>query len=261
MFSKIIYILLTLLIFLIFPQKVNATPIIKIDSFPSTAISGQEFDINFSVSELSVDTNYYAKSLGGIDFNEVDTWNSNWLQQNAAWTNMPTFLSNAEGSASGVLKSRFALTTSEGNKDYKIRIRKTDGTTNYDSDVVTILISTPSPSPTPTPTNPPTQAPTQAPTASPTKSPTSVPTKTVTSKPTSKPTPTEKSTEESLVLEPQVLSLSTIASSPEPEKNLPAGKQGKLPIVAIILIISGIGCLGYGGYLLYNMKHASKEIG
>jgi len=259
MYSKIKYIFLILLVFFIFPQEVFSAPVIKIDNFPTTVISGQEFDINFSVSGLSIDTNYYAKSLGGIDFNEVDTWNSSWLQQNAAWSSMPIFASNTEGSASGILKSRFAITTLEGNKDYKIRIRKTNATTNYDSDLVSILINTPSPSPSPTATATPTStlSPTLKPT--PTKSPTPQPTKSPTPKSTTSSTPTGKPTEEPVqTIEPLIVlntktPIGIVAGAKTTEKS---------PILAIILIICGVGFLGYGGYLLYNMKNAKDtEVG
>jgi hypothetical protein len=255
MYSKCKLIFLLLLPFFIFPTQAFSAPEIIIDTYPANIIAGQEFDVNFSVLGLPANTNYYSKSIGGIDLEEVDTWNINWLQQNDAWTSMPTFTSNSEGSASASIKSRFALTTLGGNKEYKIRIRKVDSSTNNDSPSVNILVATPIPTPTSTPTQTATATSTTTPTSTPTKTATATPTKTATTKPTTTATPKETPTEESEEKNEINLTGTDIKIETSPEGVVAgASVTKKSPILSIFFILSGLGSLGYGGYLIYNNR-------
>jgi hypothetical protein len=256
MYSRCKFLILLLLPFFVFPTPVLSAPEIIINTYPSNIIAGQEFDVNFSVLGLSSDTSYYSKSIGGINLEEVDTWNINWLQQNDAWTSMPIFISNSEGSASASIKSRFALTTLEGNKEYKIRIRKVDSTTNNDSPSVNILVATPIPTPTSTPTQTATMTSTATTTPTPTKTATATPTKTATAKPTTTATPEETPTEESEAKNEINLTGADVKIETSPE-GIVAGASvtKKSPLLSIFLIVSGVGFLGYGGYLIYNKKH------
>ena len=142
-------------------------------SAPTSVTSGEEFNVSFDGTDLVPGTAYYAKALGGESFTKVDTWNSSWLQQNSAWSGMPVFTSNAVGSISATLKARFEQDTSSGGKEFKVRIKKTDVSGNYDSEIVSISVTAVTPSPSPSPV--------QSSTASPTSIPS--PTKTSTPKP------------------------------------------------------------------------------
>lgn len=260
MCSKNIIILLTTILFFFFPPKTLSAEVINIVNFPTTKIAGEEFEVNFNATTLSVSSNYYMKGLGGdvgSGLTEVDTWNNAWVQQNGSWSSMPTFSSNSEGSASAILKVRFDPSVSTNSKEFKLRIRKTDSSENIDSNLVSIAVIAATPTPTQAPTNPPTTSPTKTatPTQTATTTPKPTPTKTSTTKPTS--TPTEESSEtnepENLISDIKIIDATPIGMVAG------ATTTKKSPIVAIILIISGIGFLGYGGYLLYNMKHAKIE--
>ena len=252
-FIKILVYIVIFVSFYILPTSIFSAPEIIINTYPMSIIAGQVFDVNFSVLGLPSNTNYYSKSIGGIDFEEVDTWNINWLQQNDAWTSMPTFTSDSEGSASASIKSRFAMTTLGGSKEYKIRIRKIDSSTNNDSPSVNILVTTPLPTPTQTATATSTPTTTAASTSIPTKTATATPIKTATTKPTTTATPTEKPTDEPESENKINLTETDIKVKTSPE-GIVAGATTtkKSPLLSILFIISGVGFLGYGSYLIYN---------
>lgn len=234
------------LFLLLIPNVVSAAPVVSIDTFPPSAIAGVEFDVVFSASGLEPSTNYNSKALGGESFNQVDTWNSSWLQQNASWSSMPEFSSNPEGTASASVKARFESSTSSGAKEFKIRIRKLNTDPYYDSSAVNISVTAVTPSPTAVPaTSVPTASP--APTVTPTKTPTPIPTKTPTSKPTTPPNPEPEILGEEITLEPET---SKPSSTPEglPKKNF--------PILPITLVASGIGMIGFA---VYNLVRAGKN--
>lgn len=110
---------------------------------------------------------------------------------------------------------------------------------------------TPSPSSTPIPTQEPTTAPTSIPTSNPTITPTSKPTPT--KSPTPKPTQTPTETPDDLVNTaiPILVGLSGSTSTPE---SLVAGASTskKSPVFSIILVISGLSLMTFGGINLYK---------
>ena len=108
--------------------------------------------------------------------------------------------------------------------------------------------------PTPTPTSTPTQTATSTPT--PTKTATATPTKTATAKPTTTATPEETPTEESGTKDEVNITEADVKIETSPE-GIVAGASitKKSPLLSIFFIISGVGFLGYGGYLIYNKKH------
>lgn len=127
------------------------------------------------------------------------------------------------------------------------------------------------PDPTPEPTIVPTQTATSLPTATVTLTPT--PIKTITPQPTSKPLPTKTSTPKP---SPTPTSDPEETNEPEADGNNeslnnssgdnkiypePTGQVAgvtytkKTPIIAIIFMFLGVCCLGYVGYMLYNVKH------
>lgn len=111
------------------------------------------------------------------------------------------------------------------------------------------------------------KAPTPSPTATATPTPTTIasptPKPTPTKTPSPKPTPTLTSTPIVTIKPQQTIEPLIVLNTKTPiGKVAGASTTKKSPILAIILIISGISFLGYGGYLLYNMKNAkNKEIG
>ncbi|EKE04955.1 MAG: hypothetical protein ACD_19C00427G0002 [uncultured bacterium] len=164
------------------------------------------------------------------------------------------------GNWSGQIKVKNSPTNSSylGPGEYLLKLKRYSGKSkdsSGDSNPLTIGLLENTPSPSPTPTNPPTAQPTQAPTSSPTKSPTPIPTKTAT--PKSTPTPTS---EAEVTNEPENLirEIKIIDATPT---GIVAGATTtkKSPILAIILIILGVGFLGFGGYLLYNQMHAENQ--
>lgn len=236
------------------PFKVLATPNISILSFPSSIAAGQEFDINFSVTDAIPTSEYYAKGLGGENFTEVDTKNGDsWYQQNAAWASMPIVMANSEATISGIFKVRFDSASIAASKQFKIRIRKTDNETNYDSSVVSIDVSA-APTPTPTPTQSPTPSPSLTPSPSKTPTPTPIPTKTPTPRPTPTPTPevlgeeTVLPTPATLVTDLQIqFSTASPISSPKDSDD-----QRKFPFIAIGFVGAGLLLIGLSGYVAFR---------
>lgn len=212
---------------------------IVINSHPSSVTAGTEFDVGFKAEGLAINSNYNIKGLGGESFTEVDTWNNQWLQQNAAWDAMPAFASG-DGSPSGTFKVRFDVNAA-GTKDFKIRIKKADSSNaNIDSSLVSILVNEAPPAPTPVP------SPTKTPTPNPTTA--AEPSSQVTSKPTSQPTlrPTPKETPEVLALETSQTPLA--ASFPAQTPSVSENTSRKFPFLPIILILLGFGFIGFAVY-------------
>lgn len=226
--------------------------VIGITNFPQEKIAGQEFEILFNIVNAVPNSLYYGKALGGENFTKVDTGNSgDWYQQNTSWSSMPQFLSNSEGSISGVLRARFDTQISPGPQDLKIRFRKTDDDINYDSETVIIKISTPNP--TVVPTNTPTLSPTQKP---------SSPVPIATSSPTPKSVVTMRpSPEPTLVIDetnkPEVLAVETNDTVLEKAKT--SKPRNNLLILSIIIISLGIGLICVSGYLAYKIRYNSTR--
>jgi len=121
--------------------------------------------------------------------------------------------------------------------------------------------STPTPESTPTeePTLTPTSTPTKTSTPTPTKTATATPTKTATAKPTTTATPEETPIEESEAKNDINITGADVKIETSPE-GIVAGASvtKKSPLLSIFFIISGVGFLGYGGYLIYNKKHETS---
>jgi hypothetical protein len=229
---------------------------LSIMSYPGQIVAGQEFEISFETSGLSLSKNFNIKGLGGENFTEIDTWNSEWLQQNAAWDKMPVFTSNPEGSASGILKVRFDPSTLSGDKELKIRIREIGSSNNIDSNLVNIFVVTPPPTPTPIPT--PTPVPTQAPVSTPvpTKNPTPLPTKS----PTPKSTPLLKKTATAGSSEAVLgITEATQIPSPTPAELDTKDADKKFPYFAVVLIVLGIALSGLSIFLANNKNKTSSS--
>lgn len=243
------------LLSLLYPSNINAATL-QIDTSPSSVTAGNEFTVTFSASDLEPSVLYYAKGFGGIDFEEVDTWSdktSSYLQQNASWLNMPEFTSGGDGTGLLTLKARFQ-SSSQGSKNFKVRIRKANVDPNYDSTIVTIQVDTATPSPSPTPT--------ATPTATPTPTPNPTPTKTPTPKPTAKPTPLVLSGETGPPppSNSEVLGLRGGLATTDPEAQVGSSETKKsFPILSWILILFGVSLISFTAFRLFlNMKEGNK---
>lgn len=254
MYNNLKIFILSIFLFIYSFSLVHASETLNISSFPTSKNAGEEFDINFTAIGLTSSASYYMKGLGGntttTSFTEIDTWNNGWVQQNGSWVSMPTFSANAEGSASATLKVRFDPNVATNNKDFKLRIRKTDSDINIDSNIVGISVTAVTPSPTSVPTATPTKTPSPAPTAAPT-------TKPVVKTATPKPTQTSEPTEETKIEEAISTNIEvTQTSTPEPLVLGENIEKKKVPIIAYVFIVLGLGFLGYVVYLIYNQKNA-----
>lgn len=241
---------LTFVLFFVFPPSIYATTQVSIDSFQNTIVAEQGFDVYFSATGLDSGASYYVKALGGNNFTEADTWNnntSNWLQQNASWTNMPDFTANNEGSASATIKTRFEK-EAVGSKEFKLRIRKINVTPNIDSDVVIISVSAASPDPTSTPTESPTDTP--SPTPIPTSTQTPTPRPTVKAAATKRPIKLTFDTDDS---EDSILGLREgLAPSPTGTPEPEVGR--KFPWSSLFFILGGIGFMGFAGFSFLKQR-------
>ncbi len=248
---------------LFFHREVFAVDV-SINSVPSSVVAGNEFSVSFTGTSLTTNASYFVKAMGGDSFYDVQTKNesaSAWLAWNAAWTDMPSFNSNPEGTMSATIKALFKSDTSAGDKQFKIRIKRSDSSTTYDSSIVSISVSTPVPTPTPSPTS--TSTPTSTPTPTVTPTPTSTPTKTPspTPTPTKTPSPTpkvlSKATDNS---QDDINKIRQTLATPTPEM-LVAGEettQRKFPVLALLFISSGLALIGWVGYT-YLQQQKSEE--
>lgn len=224
-------------------SSVQGTMQVSITTFPSSITAGQEFEVSYQGTGLELNQNYNIKGLGGENFTEVDTWNNEWFQQNAAWASMPVFGSGADGSPSGTLKVRFDSETQSGAKDFKIRIKKSDSSdTNIDSLPVSISVSALPPTSTPE------SAHTSVPTLTPMSTPTSIPTVLKTSSPRPAATPKTQTPEVlgETVLDPT--SLPTVT----PLKKVENRNQSNFPFIAVVLVIIGLGFVGTSCYMAFH---------
>jgi len=127
---------------------------------------------------------------------------------------------------------------------------------------ISCLSLAPSPTPTATATTTATSTPTVTTTATPTRTATATPTKTATPKPTTTSTPTETPTDEPESENKISITETDLKLETSPE-GIVAGATTtkKSPLLSILFIISGVGFLGYGGYLIYNSNHGKKDPG
>ncbi len=248
---------LSIIILFTFPQKVNAAFNFNISSPSATLINSgaQEIEVFLNITELPSES-YFRLSLqkesGGSYYGYVQNNNNEWAKIQTLSGDCTSYFKITDLKTSLViLKYKIGDDLSLDNGNYFLKAHKFTKTCSSYTDglnAISVTVSLPTPTPSPTPINTPTEAPTANPTVKPTPTYSSTPKPTL--KPTSTPTPTPN------VLEPQVLSLSTTVSSPITQINT----NKKSPVLAVVLISLGIGFLGYGGYLLYNMRNANKEI-
>ncbi len=134
------------------------TPAISIETFPSTASVMQSFAMRFTVSNLSPDTEYTFKAIGGLNDKEsMETYNSgSWYGYRDAWDNHPKFKSGSDGKLTQSISMRVKDAQEAGEYKVQIRIKEID----KDSDIKYISIKSREPTATITPTSSHTPTPT-----------------------------------------------------------------------------------------------------
>ncbi len=109
------------------------------------------FLVAITISGAAPNTSYFVKTVGGVstgsaDLRAVSTLNasgSGFLAWNGSWASMPSVTTDASGSASLVVESRFnSAATVIGNNLFFVRIRKTDSETNLDGPLVAVGVLT-----------------------------------------------------------------------------------------------------------------------
>lgn len=255
MYKKVVFAFI-IFSFLIFPKKVLAVTI-TLNSYP-TSVSSEIFNVDVTVSGATNATNYLRVDLykDGTTNYFGETYNgSDWYSGSDGKNYFPVTIQNS--SASATLQAQIGnpnTTDYLGPGTYKLKIRRyTSSGSQSQNDVQTpIDIQLTYSTPTPTPTQTPTASPTNTPTSTPSPTPKPTPTKSTTPKPSPSSSPTSEPTNFISDTDVKIIENTPIG--------LVAGATDtkKSPVVAIIFIISGIAFLGYGAFLLYNMKHVVR---
>lgn len=269
MYSNFLILLSLFLITLISPQKVNAQ--LLINEFSPKNPEWVEI-INVGSSEINLSGYYFDDDS---DFNS-DSGNStkvllNGLFQpnNLCFIDLNSYLNDGGDTptlfaSNGDILDSYIYSSSSANLSYS-RVPDAGvwqvGTVFSKASQSCSLLPTPSPTPTQIPTAEPTNAPiiTTPPTTVPTSQPTVKPSPT--KSPSPRPTVTPKSTEEPEETDKPAINLEfgqgNITQSSETPEGKVAGIKttNKSPVLAIVLILAGLGCLGYVGYMLYNMRN------
>lgn len=255
--KKIIILFLVFIFFILFPQKTIASVLIN-EFSPSTDPEWIELyndgdnDINLSGylledgnSSKSDDLNINGTiaSKGFIVFIHSEGWLNNSGDTIKLYNNASPSAIIDQYTYSSVDSTKSVARIPNGSENWQITTNITNNSIN------------PTPTPTQSPTNPPTTAPTTTSTPIPTKTSTPIPTKTSTPKPTSTPTIEAEATNEPVNL------ISDVKVSETTPIGIVAGAstEKKSPLFAILLIICGIGFLGYGGFLLYNQRNVKNK--
>ena len=154
---------------------------ITIANVPSEVAISNPFTFTAIASGLAVNSTYYTKvrigqTLGDLNKGQTNNPLNNspqdWLSDTDTWSTFPQITSDGSGSWNGSVIGRPGNTTVVGTNLVVLRIRKTDGSTNYDSGTFSFnvnLASSPAPSPSssPTPASTPIQTPTVTPSSIP----------------------------------------------------------------------------------------------
>lgn len=242
---------------LIFQKEVFAFSF-QIDSVTPTTISSKEDEVtvSLSITDLPEGDSYFR-----VGFESGNSY-VGYIKVNGNWVKLGSLTSddNNQGCLNYVklntnttplvisLKIGSDNQVSNGQINLKAHRFTSSCASNSSSNTfsVNVNLPTPTPSPTAAPTNSPTSNPTATPSPTPAKTPTPKPNST--KSPTPKATPTDNPTptpfEEILqTTPPELLGLST-ESSPTPTTLVEGDKKLGFPLIAILLIVSGILCVG-----------------
>ena len=262
MFNKPILILIAGFLFLLFPSTANAQ--VVINEFSSN--SNPEWVELYNPSGSPIDLTGWTisdkvqapKSLSGsipasgyFVYENLEGWLNN---SGGDIITLRDNLNNVQNSISygNELDSVVAIPASD-----KSAGRVPNGSNSWQNNLIWTKESQnpdPTPIPTPSPTPSPTPTKTPTPTPTPTKTPTPTPTKT----PTPKPSPKDKVVVESQTPDnSQILGLREQLKTSEPKEEGGEGSKKKFPILPILLIVGGVGCMGAAGYVVF--KNMQKE--
>lgn len=284
MLKTLITFILSLSVFFFFFASKSLAVTVTITNYPST-ITEEAFTISASVTGasagtnyLKVDiykdqtTNYFGETFNSTDFYSGSTYNQYLpitIQSGVVWT--------------GDIQARVGSPTTtqyDWTGTYKIRLRRYTSGGGYTSSeannsAVTVTINLPVPTPTPSPTPSPSPSPSPTPSPTPTSStiissPTPSPKASPVASPKKSPTPspdvldedislTEADTQESLVLGiNQMTSEPEATSSAESSISAVSSLFSKFNPLAILMIVSGAGLLGFSAYSFFGKGLSGK---
>jgi len=186
--------LISLLTFLLLSKPIYAVSTgVIVNTYNNPSNINENFNINYSISNASINTEYYAKIFTD-PANNIKTFNSECLSNTNAWTSFPKITTDNEGKYTGDITACTDSELAAGDYNFKIKIALVSKTaTQYSSSDNNITLNI-----APLPTGGPTIIPTPTSTPSPTGGitptdapPTSEPTitNTPTPPPTGGPTP------------------------------------------------------------------------
>lgn len=253
---KLLGVIFLFFVSLAFPSSVSAVTI-TIDSYPTT-ISSDIFNVTASVAGATNATNYLRADLykEGTSNYFGETYNgSDWYSGSEGKSYFPILIQNASASATfQVQLGNPSSTQYLGPGTYKLKIRRYtssgSASSNDTQDPVDIQITYSTPSPTTIPTTDPTQAPNSTPT--PTKSATPILTKSPTPKPTKSPSPSPEVLGEEVTPSPYI-------ENPTSTPLVLDSKEKKVPIIPVVLIVSGLAMIGFAILQLVNAKKSAPE--
>jgi hypothetical protein len=237
------------------------------------AVSSDEVTVDVDISGVS-SVNYlqgmFTKSSENPSyFGFTQNNNSDWYKYSGSYTKeeiQATFFSFTpqESTWSGQLKIKNDSADPDyiGPGTYILRVKRYTGgsdtaaqTSNDLTVDLTYILPTPTPTPTPVPTEAPTAVPTSAPTPTPIKTATPAPTviRTSTPRPVATSIPVANNSDESQNLVLGLRNELTPTESPIDEKSQ---STSKFPVIPVILIVSGLICVGGSVFfLIKNVKN------
>lgn len=252
----------------LFPNQIFGAMSISISNLPTEINHGQETEVDlfFSCSGCGdysymrgvfypSGTNYF-----GFTQNNQGSWIGTENDRALYFSIAKTDLVEASWSGKLKVKANSDDTAFVGIGEYLFKVGRYTSSNDSSADwsnELSVKIIGPTPAPTQAPTTAPTNAPvvTTAPTAQPTAKPS--PTKTPTPKSSVTPKPTDEAQETDIPkINLQFGQGNVVQSTFTPEGKVAGIKTtNKSPVLAIILVLAGLGCLGYVGYMIYNMKN------
>lgn len=140
--------LLAVSLLLLFPEEALAAPQISVASPSGVLTAGSSFSLSASASGLTPGSTYYTKvriGLTAATMSQGQTFNSSldngWLSDTDSWASFPAITSDSSGIWSGSVVGRPVADIAAASYYITLRLRKTDGSTNYDSASVSASVN------------------------------------------------------------------------------------------------------------------------